>query len=221
MMGEAKKGVIFDLDGTLWDACDVIAAAYTAYMQEKLPQFAQGFSFSGEQSRKLCGVSMDEIGDAVFGAIPAGIRKDVLQDIWDYEVGYIRENGGGNVYTGVMQMLSQLIEDGYLLYIVSNCQNGYIETFLDWTGTRELFSDTECNGHTALMKADNIRLLAGRNHLDKAVYVGDTQGDLDSADEAGVLFIHAAYGFGNTDRSVPAVDSPDELPEMVRRVMEE
>ena len=41
------------------------------------------------------------------------------------------------------------------------------------------------------MKGENIRKVAERNHLTKAVYVGDIQGDYDASMQAGVEFIHA------------------------------
>ena len=38
-----------------------------------------------------------------------------------------------------------------------------------------------------------------RNNLKNPVYVGDTIKDMLSSQEAGVDFIHAAYGFGEVD----------------------
>ena len=39
--------------------------------------------------------------------------------------------------------------------------------------------------------------------MDDAVYVGDIQGDYDASMDAGVKFIHAAYGFGTIEDKVP------------------
>ena len=63
------------------------------------------------------------------------------------------------------------------------------------------------------------RLLAERNALDCAVYVGDTQGDLDSASAAGIPFIFASYGFGTVDKEVPEAENIDGIPETVERVI--
>ena len=95
-----------------------------------------------------------------------------------------------------MEMMNTLRDQGYHLYIVSNCQDGYIEDFISWSGCQDLIEDIEDYGRTGKGKADNIRLLMERNALDCAVYVGDTQGDLDSASAAGIPFIFASYGFG-------------------------
>ncbi len=55
-------------------------------------------------------------------------------------------------------------------------------------------------------KGTNIRLCMERNGLTRAVYVGDTKGDLDSARKAGIDFIYAAYGFGDVDVQAEKVE---------------
>ena len=57
------------------------------------------------------------------------------------------------------------------------------------------------------------------DNLDRAVYVGDIQGDLDASDSAGVPFIHAAYGFGTVNRDVPAVKSFSEICEVFAKLV--
>ena len=106
----------------------------------------------------------------------------------------------------------QKLNETYPLYIVSNCQAGYIEAFLDHYGFWNYFKDIECYGNNLRQKGENIRLLAERNGLDEAVYVGDIQGDYDASMHAGVGFIHAAYGFGKIDTEVLKINSFSELP---------
>ncbi len=43
-------------------------------------------------------------------------------------------------------------------------------------------------------------MIIKRNGLSKALYVGDTQTDCDSAYAAGADFAYASYGFGTADR---------------------
>ena len=96
------------------------------------------------------------------------------------------------LYPKLEETLSALKEK-YPLYIVSNCQSGYIEAFLDHYGFGKYFEDIECYGNNLKQKGDNIRLLADRNGLTEAVYVGDIQGDYDASCHAGVGFIHAKH----------------------------
>lgn len=72
----------------------------------------------------------------------------------------------------------------------------------------------ECYGNNLKQKGENIRLLADRNDLEQAVYVGDIQGDYDASCQAGVGFIHAAYGFGTIAAEVPKILKFEELPKV-------
>ena len=104
---------------------------------------------------------------------------------------------------------------------MSNCQAGYIEAFLDYYQFHDLFEDIECFGNNGFSKGDNIALVCKRNGLDNAVYVGDIQGDYDASRQAGVQFIHAAYGFGRIDEKVPSIGSFSELTEVVGQILGE
>ena len=54
-----------------------------------------------------------------------------------------------------------------------------------------------------------------KNNVEDAAYVGDIQGDCDSARYAGIKFIHAAYGFGNVDDKDAEIRSFGELLDVV------
>ena len=69
----------------------------------------------------------------------------------------------------------------------------------------------ETENYQASALAQAVEVLE-RSGMDRALYLGDTQGDLDAADRAGIPFVHAAYGFGKVDRPVPAIHDLAELP---------
>ena len=114
------------------------------------------------------------------------------------------------LYDGLKETIRELSKQ-YRLFIVSNCQEGYIEAFLKNTGLGECITDHLCPGDTGVYKAENIRMIMERNHLKSAVYVGDTQGDADACKAAGVPMIYAAYGFGTVKDPEAEVHSFREL----------
>ena len=65
----------------------------------------------------------------------------------------------------------------------------------------------------------SIKLLAERNGLTEACYVGDIQSDYDATAKAGFPFIHAKYGFGTINTEVPVINSFDELTKVVPEVI--
>ena len=202
-----KQGIIFDMDGTLWDSAENVAKSWNLVIEESglLEKTLTAEDISG-----VMGKTMDVIADILFAELPQEKRGKLLEDCCARENDYLREHGG-ILYDQVEETLRGLKQKGYDLYIVSNCQSGYIEAFLDYYGLRELFGDIECYGNNLLQKGENIRLVADRNMLDAAVYVGDIQGDYDASRMAGVGFIHAAYGFGTIEEEVPEVHAFAEL----------
>ncbi len=94
-----------------------------------------------------------------------------------YEEEALEENQQDICYPDVREVIKQLAKT-YDLYIVSNCQCGYIEQFLRKTQLEAYIKDIECFGNTGKNKGENIRLLVKRNSLKAPVYIGDTKGGL-------------------------------------------
>ena len=85
-------------------------------------------------------------------------------------------------------------------------------------GFGKYFEDIECYGNNLKNKGDNIALIAERNGIEKAYYIGDIQGDYDATMQAGFDFIHAAYGFGTVDADVPELAQFSDLPELLEKL---
>ena len=120
-----------------------------------------------------------------------------MDELCYYENEYLSQHGG-ILYDGLEDVLKKLHQK-FKLYIVSNCQDGYIQAFMKAHHMEAYFDDTECWGRTRVNKGINNKLLIERNGLQCPVYVGDTQKDAQSAKEAGIDFIYAAYGFGKVN----------------------
>ena len=208
-----KKGLIFDMDGTLWDSSANVAAAWT----EKLRELGYDRpDITKQDVMSIMGLTMDRIADILFGDLPKSERTELLDKCCGHENDYLLRHGGV-LYPELEKTFSRL-RKSYSLYIVSNCQSGYIEAFLEHYGFGHYFDDIECYGNNLKGKGENIALLAARNSLDKAWYVGDIQGDYDATMQAGFDFIHAAYGFGTIDREVPELERFSELPELMKKL---
>ncbi|MCR5610983.1 MAG: HAD family hydrolase [Clostridiales bacterium] len=211
-----KTGVIFDLDGTLWNSVREVAIAWN----DTFKKYGVGIELTPDMMRITMGRTVPEIGEAmpVLRDIEPKRRAVILKECCDEENRRLNLFGGV-LYDGVPEVLEEL-EKSYELFIVSNCEDGYIESFLNYHKTAKFFKDTECIGRTGLNKAGNIRLVIERNGLEKAVYVGDTERDMRSARDAGVPFIHAAYGFGSGFDAEMRVSSFRELPDLLTKVFE-
>lgn len=187
---EEKKGVLFDLDGTLWDSTIPVAQAWTLCLhQNGIP-----ITITPEMLRNVMGLAMDEVAAGLLPQLDLPERMQAAHACEEAENEYLYEHPG-ILYPGIRQMLTALKNQGWMIGLVSNCQKGYIEAFLNSTGLQEFFDDYESYGNTLKSKAENIADVIQRNNLDAAVYIGDTKKDESSAKAAGIPFIHCAYGF--------------------------
>lgn len=208
-----KTGLIFDMDGTLWDSSANVAASWTETVKSLGYDRAP---ITQKDIMNVMGLTMDRIADIIFSDLPKEERMDLLEKCGNSENEYLSAHGG-ILYPGIEDTL-KILKENYHLYIVSNCQSGYIEAFLGYYDLGKYFDDIECYGNNLKSKGDNIALIAGRNSLDTAWYVGDIQGDYDSAMQAGTGFIHAAYGFGSINSPVPELMRFTDLPVLMESV---
>lgn len=209
-----KKGIIFDMDGTLWDSAEGVAKSWTRIVNR---EYDKSRVITVDDIHGVMGKTMDKIAEVLFPELEERTRLDLLEKCCNDENAYLREHGG-ILYPDLEETLTDLKKE-YHLYIVSNCQSGYIEAFLDYYGFWDYFEDIECFGNNGLQKGENIRRLADRNDLTEAVYVGDIQGDYDATMEAGLTFIHAAYGFGTVAQETAKIFSFRELLRVVKEVV--
>lgn len=207
-----KKAIIFDLDGTLWDSTGCACAIWNRVLDQHKEAT---FHIKQEQVAKLMGKTMTEIGDILFPELSKENRQIILDDFANEEVQYLFENGA-ILYDEVEQTINSLSKD-YDLYIVSNCQDGYVSAFLHAHHLKSYFKDFEMSGRTGFHKEMNIKILMKRNRIQTAVYVGDTEGDEKAAKYAGIPFIYAEYGFGKAIYPSARIKNIKDLPECMKQ----
>lgn len=197
--------IIFDLDGTLWDASITSAKAWNS----ALDRLSLKHRIVAEDVRKVSGQPF-EVCVATLFPEPTHVAQDSLVTALDEVEKSTVERDGGALYDGVQEGI-RLLAAQFPLFIVSNCQSWYIEAFLDSTGLRGYFKDYESHGRTGKPKSANIMAILERNRLVNPVYVGDTASDQTAATDAGVEFIHVSYGFGVPEQPCATFGSFPEL----------
>lgn len=201
--------IIFDLDGTLWDSAVGVSRAWNGALAA-YPEIST--CVSAEDIKGVMGLQVEEVGRRLFPELAPELRAEVMDVCCESENRYLSKHGGV-LYPGVEGVLAQLALR-YKLFIVSNCQDGYIEAFFQYHRLGHYFTDYENPGRTGLSKGENIKLVMERNGLTAPVYVGDTEGDRKAAAYAGIPFVYARYGFGHVTDYDYAVAEPSELLEL-------
>lgn len=219
-MNKAKQNfnrtihVIFDVDGTLWDSAEEVSRAWNSVLL-KHPELGSP-KITVEDMYHYMGHTMEEIALMMLPNAGEAQCADVMEECMTVENTWLMTHSG-HFYPELSGTLDRLLAMGCRLYIVSNCQDGYIQAMLACGGFTSKISDFECFGRTNLQKGDNILLLMKRQGItpDTAVYVGDTAMDEKAAKHAGIRFIHAQYGFGKAEAPDASISAIRELPEIL------
>ena len=190
---QKPDSIIFDMDGTLWDAVDTYTESWNIVFRE----LGIDKTIDRDELAKMVGWE----GKKVWNAIMPDYNEEKQQEIYA-KVNEVRRvllpQKGGVLYDGVKEGLSQLATK-YQLFIVSNCAKGIIRLFIDWAGIDQHIIDEVAYGTNYMPKHHNIKMLIDRHNLKNPVYVGDTEGDGEQSRLAGLPFVFVSYGFGATD----------------------
>lgn len=204
-MTEKFDGVIFDVDGTLWDSTDRVAFTYNRIFER------EGVSarVTGSILKKLFGKPMDVIFAQLLPEVEEKRRMELADVVMDAENQDL-ETYGADYYPDVVETF-RLLSEKVPLFIVSNCQKGYIEIVLEGADLGKYVKDYLCFGDTGTSKGQTILTLMKKNGLKNPVYVGDVQGDADACKEAGIPIIYCAYGFGTIEEPYAVIHGLKEL----------
>ena len=204
--------VVFDLDGTLFDAEEGIVSSVVKAMKEmglEIPQGAQLRQVVGPPLRysfhDLLNVSSERLDEAA----------DRYAHIFRSE-GMYRYS----VYPGIRTLLRVLKENGLYVALASSKPQELCEHILQVYCLRHYFDRVigETDNHAKLGKPEMIRR-ALPEHYRRAAMVGDRLYDMEGAKAAGVDGIGAVYGCGSeeelrkagADRLVSDADALREL----------
>ncbi|MFD0792928.1 HAD family hydrolase [Mucilaginibacter litoreus] len=190
---QKPDSLIFDMDGTLWDAVDTYAYSWNIVFKE------QGIdkTISRDVLAGMVGMEGKKVIEILMPEFEHDRRVEIYSIVNDKRHNLIREKGG-ILYPGVREGL-RLLAEKYPLFILSNCAKGIIRQFIDWAGIDELIKDELAHGVNFMPKSHNIKLLMDKHGLTNPVYVGDTEGDGLQSRLAGIPFVFVSYGFGTTD----------------------
>lgn len=209
-----KRGMIFDMDGTLWDSVEQIVISWNQTLEQMGEMHVH---VSRERLTGLMGQTMDAFARELFREEPPETAMQKLHILEIAENDYLRTHGA--VLLGdVRKVFEELRSGGYGIYIVSNCQSGYIEAFLDHYQIWDLVDDLACFGDTKCGKAENLQALIRKHGLTHYWYLGDTRGDQEACEQARVPFLFASYGFGEVQGEVLTLQRLEDLPDLLGRI---
>lgn len=212
MIKENKSGIIFDLDGTLWEVTN------TTY--KSVNEIAKKHNLKEvkiETIRSVFGCNKEESAKLYFPYLSLEEALKLTDEIADINIDNLKKYGG-NVYEGLENVLRKLKET-FNLFIVSNTDHKeYIESFLITSGLQKYFSDYLAASELNISKAEAIKKVINDNNLSKSIYIGDTRKDMEATECANIPFVQAKYGFGEDLKTNYYINSIEELPNIIQKI---
>lgn len=199
-------GIIFDLDGTLWSTIESCMESIK-YVRNKHKEITR--EITENEVVSSMGLPFDDIVQIYYSYLEKDKAEKYAKEAFNKNIENLMQNGGVP-YENMSKTIEELSKYTSL-YIVSNCIDGYIESFLNSCNLQKYFKDYESNGRTGLSKGENINLIIERNNLKNPIYVGDTISDKTAADFANIPFVYASYGFGKVEEYDYKIDSIDQI----------
>lgn len=198
----------FDLDGTLWNALDSITEAWV----QTAIKYNAPVPTSDEVAGAL-GLNKNDLMNKLYPEMDYNTQMSFFDEAAQL-CNDILAVKGGKLFDKLEETLEKLSKY-FKLYIVSNCQDGYIEAFYKAHKLDKYFCDSEHPDERCLSKGENIKAVLTRNGFKKSIYIGDTQGDANAAKFAEIPFIYAAFGFGDVEDPEYSINHYSEIFDIV------
>ena len=189
------EAVFFDLDGTVIDTLQNITDAINHTMRH----FGLR-TFSGEELKPHLGWGVDYLMRKLIPDLSEAQIAQILEYYRPYYAKHTTENTP--LYPGILPMMRRLKQQGLPLALISNKPDSAVQPLMDLY-FRDLLSFTigEQPGIARKPAPDMLRLAAETLNveLSRCLYVGDTEVDIQTAENMDVPCISVAWGSRSED----------------------
>ncbi len=189
-MSESTPLIVFDWDGTLMDSQARIVNSMGAAIEELAlaPR-------SRQQMSEVIGLGLAE---ALAILYPQGSPAEHAALTKRYRYHFIEANSTpSSLFAGVETMLAELNEQGHFLAVATGKGRRGLDRVLEETGTRHYFHATRCADESFSKPHPQMLLdIMGQLGVDAGdgLMIGDTEYDLQMANNAGVQCLAVSYG---------------------------
>lgn len=209
--------LVFDWDGTLMDSqAQIVNCMQSAIVElEEEPR-------TNQQISNIIGLGLEE---AIVSLYPLMSGKRVLLMAQTYREHYLfKDKTPSPLFPGVIAMLSQLRDEGYDLAIATGKSRRGLDKGLQETDLHEMFPITRCADETRSKPHPQMleEILVDHNtHEGQALMIGDSEYDLQMAQNARVDSLAVSYGVHGLIRllkqdPVGFVDKAEQIPKWLQ-----
>jgi phosphoglycolate phosphatase len=216
--------VVFDLDGTLAEtAPDIMRVLNVILVREQLPTLPL------ERARELVGAGARALIERGFRVSGRPLEPDTLERLFeDFLLIYAEDVASDSfIHDGVPEAMATLAAEGFKLAVCTNKPILHTRLILDHFGITDRFAAVAGRDSFPYHKPDprhlTLTIEAAGGDPARAVMIGDSRTDIDTARAAGIPSICVPFGY--TDVPIESLNPDrvirhfDELAGAVREVL--
>lgn len=211
------KLVIFDMDGTILDTLEDLTDSMNVSLREYgLPERRI------DEIRRFVGNGLHKLTER---SVPDGTSDEVVENVFNYLFTYYREHCDIKTkpYDGVISLIERLRAAGCKTAVVSNKADGAVQELCRcyFDGLFDLAVGDRPNQRKK-PAPDSVNEILRELEISasEAVYVGDSDVDLETARNANMDCISVSWGFRDKDvliskGATTIIDRPEEADEII------
>ena len=216
-----KKNIVFDYDGTLHETIRIYAPAFRMNYRILVEQgLAAPREFTDDEIGRWLGYTAADMWNAFAPQLSAEEKAACSTRIQN-EMQRLTLNGTAQLYPGIPDIMDRLKAQGYGIWFLSNCKNGYLEAHRKRFGLDRWFDGYYWAEAENWATKTEILMKILHEHPGDAVMVGDRFIDIDAGNACGIPTIATAYGYGVPEeyKSASAIaETPSELFSCITRI---
>ena len=189
--------IIFDVDGTLFNGQSLSLPIFKNCLSILIDELHYNLPFpSDKKILSQFGKQADDIFTDLLPEAPPDVINSLTECVQKAEISDL-QNGRGELFNNVLNVLSILKDRGYKLAICTNAPKGYFSAMVERFQFKNYFQVMLAAG--LFVNKDKVwmvqEILKKLNSKDFAV-VGDRHHDIEAAKANNGLSVGCAYGFG-------------------------
>lgn len=202
-------GIIFDLDGTLWQTRDSYIYAYHKIL-ESHPEMKT--EYTDQEIISTMGLTLENVGDIVFSLFDSTKRLEIMIEGLKYSCEYLLSYPS-TIYPNVIDTIISLSKTTKL-FIVSNCPKEYLDTFFVKSNLKDYFTDYRFLTLDTNKKL-NVSNLVKENKLNRVLMVGDSIDDYEAVKDGSIDYAFCEYGYRKCDNYQYAISDFKEIIDII------
>ncbi len=193
------EAIIFDMDGTLFQTNSILELSLEDAFQRLREQQLWNDATPIDKYREIMGVPLPQVWETLLPLHSIEVREAMDEYFLERLIDNIN-NGKGALYPHAQEMLAELKNMNYSIFIASNGLSPYLKAIVEYyhldKWITETFSITQI--HT-LNKVDLVSTIIKKYGVSSGTVVGDRLSDIKAAKANGLLSVGCNFDFAKQE----------------------